>query len=193
MKIATACLAFLFVLAGCGQAPLAASVPDEPALITVFGAIDAPPDRAGFDPQTEPLFAQYGLGFDTAVGLRWSQLAALEQYAVDVDFPSGGPVRHFSGPLMRDVMALVQPSEDGILLTALDGYQRRLDLLTLSAHDVVLAIRLDGRPLSLGGFGPAMVVWPRSVDPVLFGMPDDDWVWGVFAIEVRGEMPVAAP
>ena len=29
-----------------------------------------------------------------------------------------------------------------------------------------------------------MLVWPRQTDPALMGMPDDDWVWGVFSLEV---------
>lgn len=193
MKFAATCSALLFVLAACGQAPLAASVREAPAVITAFGAIGVPANRAGADPVTDPLFAQYGLEFDAAVGLGWDRLAGLEQHAVDVDFPEGGPLRHFSGPLLRDVIALLHPLEDEIVLTALDGYQRHFDMLTLGAHDIVLAIRLEGEPLPLGGFGPAMVVWPRNDDPVLSGMPDDDWVWGVFAIEIRNRAQSAMP
>ena len=190
MNRAIACVASLLLMVACGQAP---SGGDDPALITVFGAIDVPRSRGVGDPETEPLFAQYGLVFEDAAELSWQQLASLDQYSVEVDFPAGGPVRRFSGPLLRDVMDLVHPQADEIVVTALDGYQRQLALMTLDAHDVMLAIRLDDRPLSLGGLGPAMVVWPRSVDPVLAGMPDDDWVWGVFAIEVRNGLPRYAP
>ena len=183
-------MASLLLLVACGQTP---SSGDDPALITVFGAIDVPRSRGVGDPETEPLFAQYGLVFEDAAELSWHQLAELDQYEVYVDFPSGGPERRFSGPLLRDVIDLVRPQADEIVVTALDGYQRQLALMTLDAHDVMLAIRLDDHPLSLGGLGPAMVVWPRGDDPVLSGMPDDDWVWGVFAIEVRDGLPRYAP
>ena len=102
-------------------------------------------------------------------------------------------MRHFSGPLLRDVLGLVRPREEEIVVTALDGYQRSLARMTLDVHDVILAIRVDGDPIPLGGFGPAMIVWPRAQDQALTGMPDDDWVWGVFAIEVRAESASPAP
>ena len=43
---------------------------------------------------------------------------------------------------------------------------------------------MDGTGLPLGGFGPAMLVWPRQDDPALAGQSDDDWIWSVFAIEI---------
>ena len=57
----------------------------------------------------------------------------------------------------------------------------------INRHDMILAIRMDGMPLAMGGFGPAMLVWPRGTDPSLADMNDDDWSWGVIAIEVFSE------
>ena len=48
----------------------------------------------------------------------------------------------------------------------------------------ILAIRMEGDALNVGGFGPAMIVWPRDTDRELAEMDDADWVWGVFSIEV---------
>jgi hypothetical protein len=190
MKKTIAGLAAFLLLAACGsESQTGGDLP----VITVFGAIEAEPTRAAMDPDVEPLFAQYGLVFEAAAELSWPQLAALEQHRIDTDFPAGGPVRHFSGPLLRDVMDLIRPREEEIVVTALDGYQRSMARMTLDVHDVILAIRLDGDPIPLGGFGPAMIVWPRAQDQALNGMPDDDWVWGVFAIEVRAESAPLAP
>ena len=190
MKNTIAGLAALMILVACSPE---ARTGDDMPVITVFGVIDAEPTRAAMAPDVEPLFQQYGLAFEAAAELSWSQLAALEQHRVEADFPAGGPVRRFSGPLLRDVLDLVQPREEEIVVTALDGYQRSMARMTLDVHDVILAIRMDGDPIPLGGFGPAMVVWPRVQDQALNGMPDDDWVWGVFAIEVRPESAAFAP
>ena len=32
-----------------------------------------------------------------------------------------------------------------------------------------------------------MLVWPRGSDPALAGMSDDDWVFGIFAIEALAD------
>jgi hypothetical protein len=47
----------------------------------------------------------------------------------------------------------------------------------------VLAHSVNGRALTLGEFGPFLLVWPRETAPDLSGMNDDLWAWGVFAIE----------
>ncbi len=85
---------------------------------------------------------------------------------------------------MRDVLAIANPYGDRLIVTALDGYQREINIDRIRQHDVILALRMDGQALGIGGFGPAMLVWPRGSDAALANMPDDDWLWGVFAIQV---------
>jgi hypothetical protein len=46
-----------------------------------------------------------------------------------------------------------------------------------------MAIDFEGEAMAIGGFGPTMLVWPRLQDESLAGMNDDDFVYGVFAIE----------
>lgn len=153
-------------------------------ILTVYGEIGTL-DRGPVDPVTEPLFHTLGLEFDAACPFSRASLNALEQYAVETDYPSGGPVRRFTGPLLRDVLAIADPLGDMLIVTALDGYQREISLDRVHGHEVILALNMDGQPLGIGGFGPAMLVWPRQSDAALAGMTDDDWLWGVFAIEVR--------
>ena len=152
-------------------------------ILTIYGAIDTV-DRGPIDPDLEPLFGAFGIEFDSACVLPWASLAALEQHTVRVDFPAGGETHSYSGPLLRDVLAFAGPQADSLIVTALDGYQREIALQRVQDHDVILAIRRNGESLAIGGLGPAFLVWPRNDDPALANMPDDDWVWGVFAIEV---------
>lgn len=183
-------IAGLGALALVACSPSGAPDPAPPDLVTVHGAIERS-DRAGVDPVTEPLFNLYGMAFQTALGLDHGTISALPQHDVETDYPSGGPMRRFSGSLLRDVLALADPAGDAVIVTALDGYQRTLPIDQLNRHEVILALELEGHPLPVGGFGPAMLVWPRQTDPALSGMPDDDWVWGVFSLEVtvRAEAP----
>jgi len=153
-------------------------------LVTIHGAIGTV-DRGPVNPTLEPLFSAYGIEFDTACVMPFASLADMAQHTVRVAYPEGSETRSFSGPLLRDVMAVASPVGSTMTVTALDGYQREIDISRINDHDVILAIRMDGDELNIGGFGPTMIVWPRDTDDALAGTDDSDWVWGVFSIEVN--------
>ena len=175
----------LIMIAGILAACAPATDPAERAgvVLTIHGDIAAS-NCAAMDPQTEPLFNTFGLEFEQAYAVSAAQLASLAQHDIQVDYPAGGAQRAFRGPLLRDVLALAMPRGDNVVVTALDGYQRDISWQRIEAHDVILATSMDGQPLPMGGFGPAMLVWPRATDRALAGMSDDDWLWGVIAIEI---------
>lgn len=188
-----ACFLSACALAACGVAdgrePGAPAVSRYgPAVVTVFGDVGLA-NRGPLDPDTDPLFDRYGLGLASAAAIGWDQLAALDQHSIGADFPAGSAVHEFSGPLLRDVLGLTDPGRGDLVFTAIDGYQLALPQMVFDVHDVLLAIRVDGEPMALGGLGPAMLVWPRIDDVALSGMPDDNWIWGVFAIEVQAGDP----
>jgi hypothetical protein len=173
----------IIALAACSRSDPVMEVPGG-GILTLYGAIDRV-DRGPVDPATEPLFARYGIAFETACVLNFGALDAPPQHIVRTDYPAGGTVHGFSGPLVRDVLAIGGVSGGTLIVTALDGYQREIPVTMMIEHDVIFAIRKDGDALPLGGLGPVMLVWPRGTDAALDGMNDDDWVWGVLAIEVR--------
>lgn len=175
-------LALMLGVAAC-QGPTSGSDGTSGDILTIYGQIGTV-DRGPVDAATEPLFNAFGMDFDAACLFNWGSLNDLDQHMIAVDYPLDGPVRRFSGPLLRDVLDIANPLGDRLIVTALDGYQREIDIERVRQHDVILALRMNGQPLGIGGFGPAMLVWPRGSDPALEGMPDDDWLWGVFAIEV---------
>lgn len=168
-------------LAACGADPDFAEGGD---LVTIHGAIGTV-DRGAVDPETEPLFRAYGIAFESACVMPFASLADMTQHTVRVAYPLGGETRSFSGPLLRDVLAIADPQGTILTITALDGYQRDIPITRIQNHDVILAIRMNGDAINIGGFGPAMIIWPRDNDTALADMDDADWVWGVFSIEVR--------
>jgi hypothetical protein len=149
-----------------------------PVLITVFaedGAETAPRDG---------LFASYGLGVGQAATLfDAGALASLPARRIEADFPVGAAPRTFSGPSLADVVAASGARGASVRLTAFDGYQVEISSEMIAQHDPILATHVAGEPLSVGGLGPAMLVWPRQSDDRLTDMNDDLWPWGVFAIE----------
>lgn len=170
------------LLAACSAEPEAET--ETGILLTLYGDIQES-NRGPLDPLTEPLFNTFGLEVREGFTVSGAQLRRLPQRTVQTDYPAGGEMRAFRGPLLRDVLALGAPAGELAVVTALDGYQREIALGRIQAHDVILATQMNGEPLPMGGFGPAMLVWPRQSDPALVGMPDDDWLWGVIAIELR--------
>lgn len=152
------------------------------AVLTLYGEIETV-DRGPSQAALEPLFFAYGIEFGSACVMSSASLASFDQHEIRAGFPQGSDERRFSGPLLRDVLAVAGVQGSHLTVTALDGYQRTIPLESVMEHDVILAIRADGDWLGIGGYGPALLVWPRESDPALAGQTDDDWVWGVFAIE----------
>ena len=181
MRLTSLGLVAAMLLGGCQ--PEVADRSGGPDLVTLYGPI-ALSDRGAMQPALEPVFASYGLEFDRALGLDRVGLTAFEQVDITVAFPLDGPRHIFSGPRLRDVLSFAGVAGRDIRVTALDGYQREIAAARYQDHGAILAILQDGRPLGLGGRGPAMLVWPRESDPALADMNDDDWVFAVFAIEV---------
>ncbi|WP_297736148.1 molybdopterin-dependent oxidoreductase [uncultured Maricaulis sp.] len=163
--------------------PAAEIGPTGPDLVTLHGPLSQY-DRGAMQAGEEPVFASYGINFERALGLSASELAGFDLVTVETDFPLGGDQRSFRGPRLRDVLAFAGANNRSVRVTALDGYQRDIEADRYQAHDVILALYQDGRPLGIGGRGPAMLVWPRGADPALADMNDDDWIFGIFTIEV---------
>jgi hypothetical protein len=157
-----------------------------PVILTVYGEV-SDTNRGEVEPGLEPLFERYGMDFEAARSFTFPALSAMEQTEITVTYPEGGAPQMFTGPLVRDVLAAAGTEGDIAIVSAFDGYQREIPVARFEDHDVILALTRDGEPLAIGDFGPAMLVWPRDSDTELAGQKDDDWVWGVFAIEIASE------
>ena len=97
----------------------------------------------------------------------------------------GGKVRSFSGPRLADVLDAAAATGSTATITAIDGYAAELPIADIKNFDLVLAISEDCRPLGIGDYGPAWVVFPRLDNPALKDRNDDGWVWAVVAIELK--------
>ena len=151
----------------------------EPPAGPVLIAVTA---ETGFEPAPESLYVRYGVA-SPLKGHDFAALSALTQHGVNGDFPAGTDPRRFEGPRLSALLAAAGEEGAGARLTALDGYQIVVEPERIDAFEPVVAIRADGEPLGVGGLGPAILVWPRLDDSRLAGANDDDWIWGVFAIE----------
>jgi hypothetical protein len=139
---------------------------------------------AAADPRLveEGLYALHDIALDSALGLSRADLSAMSWRQIRADFPQGAEPRAFEGPRLSHVLSAAGHEGAGARLTAFDGYQAEVSAEMIASHEPILALRADGQPMSVGGLGPVMLVWPRLNQSALSGMNDDLWPWGVFAI-----------
>jgi hypothetical protein len=155
-----------------------------PVMVTVTGAVENA-NRGAMDPDRDKLFLFTGNEFEQAHAFTLEALQALPQTTAPADFPMGGPVSEFTGPSFEALLEAAGATGETVTVQALDGYAVEVPRSELVGNGGILAIAIDGEPLGIGGFGPAMVVYPRAERPDLAEMNDDTWVWQVFHVKVE--------
>ena len=153
-------------------------------ILTVTGNV-ALPTRRGSSEDVDKFFIFNDINFDKAAQFDVASLQALPQVAVNADFPMGGRVYLFEGPLLKDVMESVGAMGDVVTIRALDGYAVDISLADAYAAGAVVALKRDGIPFAIGDFGPTHVIFPRADRADLADMNDDWWVWSIYHIHVE--------
>ena len=156
----------------------------QPDVVTVIGKISKS-NRGAFDPFLDSLFKFHEKEFKTAFGFSFEALASLPQVTVTAE-AQGWPTKVMaSGPRLRDVLKAAGVSEgSGVAFLSLDGYALEFEAEKLKSKDWILAIRANGRPLGIGGRGPAWLLYDtggKAVDTDATGQ----WVYQLFLIEVQ--------
>jgi hypothetical protein len=94
-------------------------------------------------------------------------LAAMPQHTIATKAPWHDGVRSYSGPLLRDVLAAAQAQATMARFIALNDYKIEIPLEDAAMYPVVLAIRLDGKPMLVRDKGPLFVMYPFDKHPEL--------------------------
>ena len=100
-------------------------------------------------------------------------LAALQQLAqrtLVASTPWYKESVEFSGPLLRDVLqasGVPAQAQGNLRCTALNDYRVELPLEDARRYDVVVAHRLNGKPMSVREKGPLFVIYPFDEQPEL--------------------------
>lgn len=158
--------------------------PKTTTLVTVTGNITKT-NRGPYDEARDVLFKYLKIDFTKAAAFDAAMLAALKQHEIKTDFPMGGKVRSFTGPLLADVLRAAGATGTTATITAIDGYAAELSIAEIKKFGVILALSEDGKPFGIGDYGPAWLVFPRLENPALRDRSDDGWVWAVVAISVN--------
>lgn len=141
--------------------------PEGPPVLSIAGAIDRrnTPDAAEFD---------------------MAMLEKLPQHSITTKVPWYPKPRTFTGVLLRDLLAAVGAQGSTLRAIALNDYRVDIPIEDVREHDVIVAFRLDDRPMSVREKGPLAIMYPfdsaRELrNAVHFGRA----AWQLRRIEVR--------
>ena len=175
-------ISFAVATGGAGAADDAAR-PRGPVVLTVTGEVGKP-NRGPLDPFADKFMTFQGTQFSRATEFDQAGLWALGTHIVRVQYPGWHAAHTFEGPLLRDVLSAAGVASGVVQPVALDGYAADIPYADLERWPVILALKMDGRWLPLGGAGPAWVIYPRDDFADLAQSDDAKWVWGVSHIRV---------
>jgi len=142
--------------------------PTGPVLLTVTGM----PGEAN---------PEGGVAFDAAM------LAALPQHRIETSTPWTDGRNLFEGVLLADVIDFVGAGDArSFRAVALNDYEIVTPVSEAIENGALLAMRMDGKPLTRRDKGPIWIVYPRDDKPdIQDERHDARWVWQLTRIEIR--------
>lgn len=122
---------------------------------------------------------------DLIIELTEEDLLAMEQFSVFTENEFVDGLVEFTGPLARDVIALLE--NDGIetlRLTAVNDYAVEIPMSDLVEFDVIFAMAQDATRLSVRDKGPIWVIYPMSDHTELQDrVYNDRLIWQLVKVE----------
>lgn len=164
----------------------------QPALLTVAGAITRA-NRGPLDPVADQMMTKHGLQFAQARAFDAAALQRLPGVTIRPTLEYDARRHTLEGPLLTTVLAAAgvpATSAATLVLRAVDGYSVALPVADAARLRMLIALRMDGAPLALGGLGPQWAVIDADNAPEFKDKPLKERFalcpWGVYAIEVKG-------
>jgi hypothetical protein len=158
---------------------------EDGAIVTVTGRIDKP-NRPAFDSFNDGFFAHFDISFEKGHAFSRRSLERLGMHSIALAYPHWPKAITFRGPRLSAVLAAAGAETGGrLFVQALDGYAAEFPWAFAMDDRVILAIEADGRPLAVGGRGPAWLVFPPELQAETDKGTDAGLVWAVFHIKVQ--------
>ncbi len=112
-------------------------------------------------------------------------LETLRQTTLVTETPWYVESRSFTGPLLRDVLALCGAHGDSLRMTALNDFRAEMPVSDTLKHDVIVARLLDGKPMTVRDKGPLFIMYPfQSKAELRSAVYYSRAVWQLKSIEV---------
>ena len=115
-----------------------------------------------------------------------AMLMNLEILDIKTMTPWSEGVDLYRGPLLRSVMAAVGAKSGELSVTALNDYSAKVPKKDGEDYDVILALDLNGKPMSVRDKGPLFLLYPFSDLPSLNNeVIHNRSVWQIKSIKVE--------
>jgi len=97
------------------------------------------------------------------------------------------PKSTFSGPLLGDVLKLVDARADSIELRTIDDYSYTVSAREAERYGAILAYSRNGVRLTVSNFGPLFLIYPRDAYPseLSGSAAEAKFVWQIKAMVVK--------
>lgn len=156
--------AFVLVLAG---PALALDAPKGPVVLTVSGKI-----------------ADSNKGAVAEIDM--AMLKALPQHTFTTDTPWDKRPVKFSGPLLRDVLAMVKASGTELKAVAINDYAVSVPVADAQQFNVVLAVLMNDRDIPPRTKGPLFLIYPFNSHPSLNAKAyQERSIWQLKALQIQ--------
>ena len=99
--------------------------------------------------------------------LDMAMIEALAQRSFTTKTPWFKEPRKFTGPLLRDVLAMVGAQGTTLRIAALNDYRIDVPSEDVQRFDVVLARMIDDKPITVREKGPLFMIYPFDSDAAL--------------------------
>jgi hypothetical protein len=99
-----------------------------------------------------------------ALELKLADLERLPQHSFSTNTPWTRGALKYTGPLLRDVLSLAKAGGTLIRAVALNDYQVSIPVEDALKYDVIVALRVDGKPIPVRERGPLFVIYPFDSD-----------------------------
>ncbi len=124
---------------------------------------------------------------DNGASLDEAMLAALPRHRIETSTPWTDGPNVFEGVLLSDLFDFLGVKDARTLrAVALNEYEIVIPFSEAIDHGALLAMYMDGKPLTRRDKGPIWIVYPRDGNPrIQDERHDARWVWQLVRIEVR--------
>ncbi|PRC92714.1 molybdopterin-dependent oxidoreductase [Solimicrobium silvestre] len=159
-------------------------------ILTITGDIKHV-NRDKSDVVKDQLMHKQGVHFERAYTFALSDLENLRAKTISPTLEYDARIHQLSGPRLMDVLELVgvnKTKHSSIIFHGIDGYSPEISLALAEKYDYILATKLDGQLLSVGGFGPLFAIYDADRLTEIAQKPlnqrFDKCPWGLYCIEV---------
>lgn len=122
---------------------------------------------------------------DGAAGFDFAMLEALAGRRATMETPWTTGATTFDGPLLAAVLEAAGGHGKRLMVKALNDYSAEIPIEDATAYETILALRMNGAPMSVRDKGPLFLIYPFDKNPEIYNEKYfSRSVWQIREIEV---------